>query len=61
MLAQLDFLDEVGNILFIDEEVSVQVAILDELRIQVSELLSHEFDSPASCCSAHVLNHRHHV
>ena len=39
----------------------MQVAILQELRVQVSELFTHEFYGSSSCSSTHILDHWHHV
>lgn len=49
---------QIVHVTFIDEEVSMQVTILDNLGVKVSVLLPHEFDGSPRLVCAHVLNDR---
>lgn len=53
----LDPFNQIGDIVLFNKEIRVQVAVLHNLRVQVSELVSHELDSSAHTARIHLLNH----
>lgn len=56
-----DLLCKVVHMLLVYEKVSVQIAILHKLRVQMGELLSHENNSSPCRLGGHILDYRIHM